>query len=272
MNRLLPIFLAFGLFSVTAAHATVTFAGSNTDAHPLSANATFTISGGNLTIVLTNTDLASGAYSNPWGLSGIFWDFAGAGGGSQILTGSSATVVSGSILTPSACDAVVAGYCNTATNVGGEFGYQKGSYSGGMPTGIGGYGVASSGYLRGSANFTGGVNLDNPLALDGPNFSIVGKNSSGLTPTNPSIKEKVTFVLTGLSGIAETAITNVRFQYGTSFSETGINACLVGGTGCTSTPGSKIPEPASLALVGLGLLGVVLGSRRRQTGWSLKPV
>ena len=267
MKRISTIAFALVLFGASAAQAVVTFTGSVTpsDGHALSAKATFTLTGTQLVIVLTNTDLASGAYSNPWGLTGLFWDFSGASGATQALTAASATVLAGAIM--GACSGTAASStCPTATQVGGEFGYKKGAYNGGMPTGIGGYGIASSGYLAGESNyFGGGVDLDSPAALDGPNFSIVGKNSLGLTPANPSIKENVTFVLNGVSNISEANIFNVRFQYGTSFSETGINACqVVSGSSCTtSTPGSRIPEPGSLALAGVAFLGLAMTRRRK---------
>lgn len=262
MKHLVSILVALGLGVTGAAHATVTFVGSapanDGTNHPLSASAAFTISGGNLTIVLTNTDASAGAFSNPWGLTGIFWDFTSV----QTLTTVSASVASGSILTPGACS-IAGANCATATNVGGEFAYQRGNYNGGSPAGIGGYGISSSGYLAGDANFNG-PNLDNPEALDGPNFSIVGANSTGLTPANPSIRNNVTFVLSGISNVTEAGIYNIRFQYGTNFNESRFGGCRSTDPDCGPDVPAGIPEPTSLALVAAALLGAGTVRRRRQ--------
>lgn len=265
MKRFLSILMVLGVGVTATAHAAVTFVGqaaaNDGTNHALSAKAKFTITGSTLEIVLTNTDMSSVGYTNEWGLTGLFWDFRT----SQNLTASTATVASGSILNPAECNAGV--NCSTETNVGGEFGYQKGSYNGGSPPNIGGYGIASSGYLRGQANFNG-PDLDDPTALDGPNFSIVGKNSSGIVSGNQpgvaSIKEKVTFVLTGLTNVTEADIYNIRFQYGTDFSESRFTGCLVGGPTCAPTidPPFQTPEPTSLALAGIALLGATAARRR----------
>ncbi|MDW5442292.1 cistern family PEP-CTERM protein [Polaromonas sp. SM01] len=66
------------------------------------------------------------------------------------------------------------------------------------------------------------------------------------------------------NGISFTSPYGVKFQdVGTAGNSYEFAGCIVGSPGCGPTPRQVIPEPASIALVGLGLLGIALGRRRR---------
>lgn len=240
---------AAALVAVTnTAFATAIYSGSSGN---LAASAAFTISGSNLQIDLSNTAMVDPTASNQT-LSGIFFDLGTAG-----LTPLSASVDAGSIIQASKCDVSV--NCAAETNVGGEFSYYFGAS----------HGISSSGYLAGNTsmgNF-GGSNLDNPAALNGINFGIVTAtfvdfSGNGGMDNDPLINGSVVFTLSGLTaGLSESAITNVRFQYGTSLTEPNFGgSCVVD---CGGTPPNRIPEPESLALLGLGLLSLLAVRRRK---------
>ena len=127
------------------ADATAVFSGSSGG---LSASASFTISGTTLTILLTNTDTASGACApvdSASVLSGLFFNL-----GTATFTPSSATVYTGaesgviqqgSIIQTANCDQTS---CSGQTNIGGEWSYATGGAS--WLTGTT-QGLSSSGYL-----------------------------------------------------------------------------------------------------------------------------
>lgn len=257
--------LALGGFA-SQAQATAVFSGSGSG---LSASASFTISGGQLRILLTNTDAASGSgkpTSPESVLSGLFFNL-----GTSTFTPVSASVYTGapngviqqgSIIQTSMCDVQS---CSGATNIGGEWSYAKGTGSWPGTT----QGIASAGYLFGntsSGNFNG-PNYQGPTALNGIGFGLVPNGwapwggNGGLDGT-ALIEGTVEFVLNIPSGLKESDITNVYFTYGTSAGEKKIP-----GTSSTTTSGGgtsgSVPEPALLSVLGVALAGAALRMRRR---------
>ncbi len=129
--------LALGGFA-NQANATVVFSGSGGG---LSATASFTISGTQLTILLSNTDAATGAGApdDPAEvLSGLFFNL-----GTTAFTPSTAkTTGNGSIIQTANCDITS---CSGQTNIGGEWSYAYGGVN--WLTGTN-QGISSSGYLN----------------------------------------------------------------------------------------------------------------------------
>lgn len=226
------------------ASAAVTFSGLS---GALAAAATFDIVGGDLQVVLTNT--SSSDVLVPTGvLTAVFFNVTG----TPVLAPLSA--ISGGPTYLNGAQVNAAG-----TNVGGEWAF-SGALSG-APSGANS-GISSSGLnLFGQPNFNG-PDLSPPDAVDGLQYGITSAGdivTTGNTGVlgNEITKNSVTFLLDITDTFSLTQINGVSFQYGTALDEPNVP----GGGGGGQT---EIPEPASIALVGLGLLGASLARRRRQ--------
>ena len=239
----------------------MTVSGAGFNGATLDAQAIFDFSGDFLTITLSNiaaSDEENGGLDTPTNtLTGLFFDITGA----PALATVSATVAGGSsIIQTGTCNP---GPCAGVTDVSGEWGYsqtQDFSFTGGPSAG---YGIASPGYLTTGApqnigNFNNGgagPNLDDPNSLDGINFGIVSSagtyNPNGGLAADPLVQDSVVFVLSGATGLTMDDISDVSFQYGTSFDEPNIP--------------TVVPVPAAVWLFGSGLLGLVGIARRKKT-------
>lgn len=266
LRPLCSVVALIALGTAGSAFATpITFTSSGTAAgNPVTASATFSFSGDLLTIVLANTSPSHSGHDKPGStLTGLFFDLTG----SPTLSADSATVSAGSsIVQGSSCSPTA---CTSATtNLDGEFGYNiNGADGNSYPSGLGAEGIASSGYLKTGLphnignfnNGSAGTDLDGQASLDGIDFGIVSDNyadpNGGLTG-RPLVQNSVTFVLDNASGLSPADISNVSFQYGTSFSEANI----------PGTPGTPVPEPGELGLFVLGLVGAFFGYRRLRRG------
>lgn len=202
--------------------------------------AQFTVSGGNLVVVLTYT--SNTPINNPTDvLTAILFT----------TTDTTLGTVS-ALLTPGSnvvnCTAANGCTAPSGGNVGGEWAYNLTGGQFGTNAGIGSAGLN----IFGSGNFSG-PNLQGPVAVNGLQFGIIGGGTvnfaNGDLGNSALINNSVTFTLSG-EGCATAAgcFSNVHFIYGTSLDST------------------VIPEPASILLIGSGLVGAYrLRKRNRST-------
>ena len=222
------------------------FVGSGTNAETgdsVSASALFEISADTLTITLKNTTLG-GTLLRGDILTGLVWDISGA---TPVLAFPTTALTAGSdIFTDKTTS-------NTSDPVNGSWTNVLGA------TPISQYGVATTSFngafSAGTITLgTGGVDYG-IVSNDPPNGTFPAPPGSGTSGSFnasafPLIQDTLTFTLTGISGVSQSQITNVKFLFGTD------------GTGIITA--TAVPEPGSFALASIGLAAAgLVGLRRR---------
>ena len=236
--------VALGMTVASAPCKAGSFVGSGTNpgtADSVSASALFAISGDTLTITLKNTT-PGGTLLRGDILTGLVWDISGA---TPVLAFPTTALTAGSdIFTDKTTS-------NTSDPVNGSWTNVLGA------TPISQYGVATTGF---NGAFSAGTIT---LGTSGVDYGIVSNNPpNGTFPAPPGsgtsgsfnasafplIQDTLTFTLTGISGVSQSQITDVKFLFGSD------------GTGIITA----VPEPGSFTLAGIGLAAAgLVGLRRR---------
>lgn len=227
--------LAFGLatFGLPAIAGAITFnlnGVSNASGNNLSAQATFTVSGTTLTIVLTNT-ASSAAMNGADVLDGLYFDISGT---NPVFSAGNAALTAGSSFV----------LMNNGPTSGNPLN-DEWMFDSPVPALGSEYGLGSTGFPGFNTNndtFTEVFWAGNAMAGANDDYGLVP--TAGITvgsPSNVYVNNSVTFTFTLSSAISESDIENVMVSYG-------------------SDGQTVVPEPATLAALGIGALGLL---RRR---------
>lgn len=242
MKRMSKIFAVLALVLIISipeiVKADVTFTGASGN---LAASTTFSISGDYLTVLLANPSTHDALVPTDV-LTAVFWSVSP----SITLIPVSAVLTAGST--------VLFGNTDPGGAVGGEWAYKAGLS--GAP-GNAAQGIGSAGFgLFGPPDLFPGNNLQGPDSPDGIQYGLTsaGDNpatgNSPVTGDNALIRDSVTFLFSGATGLNLNEITGVSFQYGTALCDPNV-------------PG--VPIPPTALLLGSGLIGLgALGWRRRK--------
>lgn len=240
---------------VSAEATPITFTASGMSAQPtaISASATFQVSGSDLVIILSNTSTGNPGYHNPDLLEGLFFSSST----NLLLSPVSATLTPGSSL--------VDGSIPAGETLGDQwqFRHSGAGFSNGTISTSDAYAIGAAGFtgIFSSGNF--GSNSQN---VGGLGYGIVGTDwnaataSHGTLNLGPFEDNSVTFTLSGLPAGFDpyTAISSVTFAYGTAPDSLLNGDCLR----CDV----RVPEPATIAMFALGVLGLAwaFGGRKPQ--------
>ncbi len=262
MNKLATVFVAAALFVAASNARAVTYTGTQTatvkkeGSVPFKASATFVVSNLDLVVTLSNT----GTYDprSPGDiLTGVFFDFVG----DPHLTPVSATV-------PMPGDSVLdhslpSGFTG---NVGAEWAYTNGlAYTTSEGTDNEGVSSTKLKWFKKKDLFSD-EKIKGTSPLNGVNFGTttieaLASNAVGAIKNVGLIQNTVVFVFdlpNNLNNLTTDEIladiSNVSFQYGTS---------IKSGLDIAGEMVAQVPEPNTISLVAVGLLGAVALSKSR---------
>lgn len=259
--------------TITAAHAaTISFSTSFlTDAsQPASATALFSYSGSGNTMTLTLTDTTSNPISDAPNLADISFVLPS-------LTSGSVGNASGTTITGN-----TAGTTGTLGSYNGAspwtFTYQNGGWAAGNSGGATGPNsyfdlYANSNVSAATHNTTSYSIVGAPGAggiYTGGSGAIGSANTIGSSNDGAQFDQTATFQLTiaGLNSTNFAQLTNVKFGFGPDGVNTpdadDISAGVFGSycANCGGGPNGSVPEPSSMALIGVGLSGLAVVGRK----------
>jgi hypothetical protein len=240
--------VALGMTLAAAPCRAGLFVGSGTNAETgdsVSASALFEIiSGDTLKITLNNTTLG-GTLLRGDILTGLVWDINGA---TPVLAFPTTALTAGSdIFTDKITSNTSDPVNGTWTNVLGatpisQYGVSTTDFSGAFSAGT---------ITLGTGNVDYGIVSNDPPNGTFPAPPGSGTSGSFNASAFPLIQDTLTFTLTGISGVSQSQITDVKFLFGSD------------GTGIIPAV-SAVPEPSSFALASIGIAAAgLVGLRRR---------